>query len=113
MKLCKIFAAVLCGSVIHLSLSSARADLYWDANGTNAGGSDTGTAAGTWGTDNFWNTDPDGNATPGAWAADETAVFSAGTNVTGTYNVTLNGTQSASGAAIRRGYSYISPVEPN
>ncbi len=89
--------------VLAFNFSTASAQLYWDANGANPGGSDTNTAAGTWGADSFWNTDPDGNAAPGAWVADETAVFSAGSNVTGTYDVTLNGTQSASGIQFKDG----------
>ncbi|HEX4416110.1 MAG TPA: autotransporter-associated beta strand repeat-containing protein [Lacipirellulaceae bacterium] len=99
------FCKSLIASVIVLAVSSpaAKADLYWDSNGANPGGSDTDTAIGTWGTSNFWSTDPDGNAATGAWAPDETAVFSAGSNVTGTYNVTLGGTQSASGIRFEEG----------
>ena len=89
--------------VVVASSLAAKADLYWDSNGANTGGSDTDTASGTWGTDNFWSLDPNGSAATGAWVPDETGVFSAGSNVTGTYNVTLNGTQSASGLRFEEG----------
>ncbi len=82
-----------------LSLThSAKAQLYWDINGTTAGGSSTTTAAGTWDTvTSNWNTVADGTGTTGLWtgsSAPVTAVFSAGTNVNSTavYGVTVSGT---------------------
>jgi fibronectin-binding autotransporter adhesin len=83
--------------------TTARAQLYWDTNGATAGGSDSATAAGTWGADNFWSTSAEGTAATGAWAADELAVFSAGTNVTGTYDVALSGTQAVTGITVEEG----------
>lgn len=85
------------------SFAVVRADLYWDVNGASAGGSDTDTAPGIWGMNNFWSTDSEGNVETGPWVADETAVFSAGSNVTGTYTVTLSGTQSAAGIRFEEG----------
>jgi hypothetical protein len=42
-----------------LAISYAHAtNLYWDSNSTTAGAGATPT--GTWGTSNFWNTDPTG-----------------------------------------------------
>ena len=79
------------------------ADLYWDSNSDSAGGSNSDTAPGTWGVDDFWSTDPNGLAVTGAWVADETAVFSADFNVFGTYDVTLDGTQSAGGIRFEEG----------
>jgi fibronectin-binding autotransporter adhesin len=90
--------------ILAFGLSTAvRADLYWDINGATAGGSNSATAAGTWGVDNFWSTSSTGTAATGPWVAGETAVFSAGSGVTGTYDVTLNGTQSASGLTFEEG----------
>jgi autotransporter-associated beta strand protein len=79
------------------------ADAYWDVNGAGEGGSDLDVAPGTWGTDNFWSTSDTGGAATGAWVADDVAVFSAGTDVTGTYSVTVSGTQSASGVRFEEG----------
>ncbi|MES2920335.1 MAG: autotransporter-associated beta strand repeat-containing protein [Verrucomicrobiota bacterium] len=60
---------------------SARAtDLFWDTNDITDG---SGAVAGTWGTSNFWNTDPLGGAA-GAFQAltaiGDNVFFSAGTN---------------------------------
>jgi len=102
MKRCASLTVAL--FVLSSGLSTAvQAERYWDVNGATAGGSNSTTAAGTWGVDNFWSTSSAGTAATGAWVADETAVFSAGTNVTGTYDVTLSGTQSASGLTFEEG----------
>src|ERR1051325_6912078 len=77
-----------------LALSNAAihaAVKYWDSNGTTAGAGVNPT--GTWGSSAFWSTASDGTATPGAWTSGDTAVFSAGTDATGTGIVTLSGTQ--------------------
>jgi autotransporter-associated beta strand protein len=79
------------------------ADRFWDTNSDTAGGSNSDTAPGTWGVDNFWSTAADGLAVTGPWVVDDTAVFSADTNVTGTYDVTLSGTQSAGGVRFEDG----------
>ncbi len=86
----------------------AVADLYWDTNGAAAGGSAGTTAPGTWGIDNFWSTSAAGTAATSGWTAGETAVFSAGTNVTGTYDVTLDGTQDIAGIRFEEGHVSIS-----
>ncbi|MBA3481095.1 MAG: autotransporter-associated beta strand repeat-containing protein, partial [Pirellulales bacterium] len=83
--------------------TDVRADLYWDSNGASAGGSNSDTAPGAWGVDNFWGADPIGLAVTGPWVADETAVFSADANVIGTYDVTVSATQSASGIRFEEG----------
>src|SRR5687767_283852 len=62
---------------------SSAADLFWDIDGATPGGSGTANAVGTWGTSNFWSTSSAGDIATGAWVADSTAVFSAGTDVTG------------------------------
>ena len=87
----------------NLSLGTA-APLYWDGNGTSAGAGTTPT--GTWGTSNFWNTDPTGGA-GGAFQTSTTIAddvfFAAGSDATGTYTVTLNGTQSARSLTFNNG----------
>jgi fibronectin-binding autotransporter adhesin len=85
-------------------LFPARAQsLYWDVNGTNSGGSSNNVAPGTWGVDNFWSTSSAGtNATTG-WTSGDTAVFSAGTNVTGSYTVNVSGNQTAGGITFQAG----------
>ncbi|MDD1748378.1 MAG: HYR domain-containing protein, partial [Methanothrix sp.] len=84
--------------------SRAATTSYWDANGTNPGASPGGgSATGTWGTDNFWSTTPAG-INPGAWTSGYTAVFSAGTDASGTFIVTLGGTlPTAAGVTFEEG----------
>jgi len=75
--------------------AGAANDLYWDTNGTTAG---SGAATGTWGTNNFWNTDVDGiaNAFQISTAAINDLHFQAGTNGT-TGTITVSGSQLAGG----------------
>jgi len=87
------------------SVSVPAAEVYWDANGPSSGGSSDFTASGTWGSSEFWNTDPDGGAGTFSTAVDfgDTAVFSAGNDVTGAYSVTVSGTQSVVGVRVEEG----------
>src|SRR5882672_3576445 len=94
---------VISGKVQKRQMKPARADLFWDSNGTGTGGSATTTAPGTWGTSNFWSTDSTGASATGAWVPGENAIFSAGTNVTGAYTVTVNGPQSLGTLTIQEG----------
>lgn len=76
-------------------------DLYWDTNGTTDG---TGPVAGTWGSSNFWNSDPLGIAATfqTATSATNDVHFSAGTNgAAGT--ITVSGTQFANGLYFEEG----------
>lgn len=83
------------------------ATLFWDSNGAAAG---AGTApAGTWGTSAFWSnnsttTNP-GTSTTAATVTTlkDDVYFSAGTDATGSYAVTLNGIQSARQVIIEEG----------
>ncbi|NBW85909.1 MAG: hypothetical protein EBR23_03520, partial [Planctomycetia bacterium] len=81
-------------------MASAQSTLYWDTNGTADG---SGAATGTWGTSNFWNTDPTGGA-GGAFQTATTSAdnlfISAGTNGTaGT--ITVDTTQAANSITFR------------
>jgi fibronectin-binding autotransporter adhesin len=84
-------------SATAISGAWAANDLYWDSDGTTAGGSSGNTAVGTWGTSVFWNTNSGG----GAGTLTETTTnlndlhFSASTDVSGNYTVTVDGNQSA------------------
>ncbi len=76
------------------SLSNvAKADLYWDINGTDAGATNdgAGSATGVWDdiTTPNWSTDSTGGSATQTWATGNTAFFSAGTNATGTSTVTI------------------------
>jgi uncharacterized repeat protein (TIGR01451 family) len=90
------FFVALCGVA-----PGAWAQLYWDSNGTDPGAGVTPT--GIWGTDAFWNTLLDGTGATGAWTPGSLAVFSAGTDASGTFTVTVSGTQTATGMAIEEG----------
>ncbi len=86
-------------------LGTARAQtLYWDVNGNGTAG--TGASpTGTWSTGTgSWNTNA--NGTGGSivnWTNGRDAVFSAGTNGTGTYTVTVSGTVGVSSINIQEG----------
>jgi fibronectin-binding autotransporter adhesin len=99
----KLVGAAACVALGLVMAGSARGDLFWDSDGATAGGSANTVAPGTWGTSNFWSTDSTGAAATGAWVAGENAIFSAGTDVTGTYAVTVNGTQSVGNITIQEG----------
>lgn len=79
----------------------ATPEFYWDANDTIAGAGATPT--GTWGTNAFWTSTADGTGTPVAWTAGNDAVFSAGTDAVASFDVTLNGIQSAGGVKFEEG----------
>ncbi len=67
----------------------AHAQLYWDMDGATAGAGGA-TPTGVWnGTNTNWSTSSTGNVATGAWVADQTAVFSAGSNATGAFTVTV------------------------
>jgi autotransporter-associated beta strand protein len=78
-----------------VSLRPAAA-LYWDANG-GAAGAGGPTPTGTWGVDNYWNTNSAGVSTNGTqgWESGKAAIFSAGTDAVGTFTVNVSGTQTA------------------
>ena len=89
--------------IVFASSSAFAANLYWDGNGTSAG---AGTApAGTWGSSAFWSTSSAGTATTAntlTTTADQ-LVFSAGSDATGSYTITVSGTQNARQLSIEEG----------
>lgn len=83
--LCAVFAAGLLAA----DVSFAQTSVYWDLNGVTAGASVTPTGA--WNTAGAanWNAASDGTGALANWTQSNHAVFSAGTDATGTYTVTL------------------------
>jgi autotransporter-associated beta strand protein len=74
---------------------------YWDLNGATAG---AGTApAGTWNsTSTNWSSSSGGTVVTGPWA-EQNAIFSAGTDSTGSYTVSVSGTQVVANLLVQRG----------
>jgi autotransporter-associated beta strand protein len=78
-------------------------NLYWDLNGSAAGAGGPSPSA-TWdATSPFWNTNSDGTIATAPWLPGSTAIFSAGTDATGPYTITLIGTQALGGITIDSG----------
>jgi autotransporter-associated beta strand protein len=85
-----------------LCLNFARgADLYWDTNDSAAG---AGTGTGTWGSDDFWTSDPLGLTATGSYIANSDVLFSAGAGAgTFTVSVASGSNQQASSLAFQEG----------
>jgi autotransporter-associated beta strand protein len=94
--------AALLLPLITLASTPLSAALYWDLNGDTAGAGVTPTAIFN-ATNSNWNTDSTGGTAPGIWVAGETAVFSAGTDATGPFTVTITGTHTAAGVVVEEG----------
>lgn len=94
--------------VLTASPVAAQTTFYWDTNGVTAG-TGTGAQTGSWATNGGagnrqrWTTTSDGTGTPGLWTAGSNAVFSAGTNGTGTQTVTLIAAMSVSSLVVEEG----------
>lgn len=99
-----LYHAVAAATAGLLIASPAHSEtLFWDSNGTSAGAGLDPT--GTWGSDPFWTTSSVGTLpTFGTSTTSEDKVnFSAGSDTTGAYTVTLNGTQYAQYVSARTG----------
>jgi hypothetical protein len=78
-------------------------NLYWDINGPAAGAGGP-SPSGTWdASSSLWNTNSDGAIATGPWRPGATAIFSAGTDATGSYTISLVGTQAVSGITVDSG----------
>lgn len=80
--------------------------LYWDTNGNTAGAG--ATPNGTWinnnsGPNRIWTSNSAGTTATGRWNDSNTAVFSAGSDATGSYTVTVSGTVAVSGITVEEG----------
>jgi fibronectin-binding autotransporter adhesin len=96
-------AAVLIGFLL-AGAASAQTTLWWDING-NTAGSGGPTPSGTWDTNNgnkVWSTNSGGTSKT-AWASGDAANFSAGTDATGAFTVTVSGTQNAASITVDEG----------
>lgn len=90
-----------CALLAYASSLTAQS-LYWDSNGSAAGAG--ATPAGNWTSSSFWNTLSDGTGATGAWTPGATAVFSAGADATGAYQITLDaGTTTFGGLTVEDG----------
>ncbi len=104
--------ALAVGSLLSGSLR-AQTVLYWDTNGATAGAGGP-SPSGPWSDNNGsknrnWNTTADGSTTwPTSWVAGATAHFSAGTDATGAYSVTVSGTQQVADIYVDQGSPTIS-----
>src|SRR5437870_13217460 len=89
----------LCAASLHAAVK------YWDINGATAGAGGA-TPSGTWdtGTTANWTTDSTGSSAATTWASANTAIFSAGTDATGLFTVTLVGTETIDGFSANEGY---------
>lgn len=75
--------------------------VYWDRNGATAGAGSS--PSGTWDqSSSNWSSDPNGAATPGLWGT-QTAIFSAGSDATNAYTVTVGGTVAVNNLVVRQG----------
>jgi hypothetical protein len=87
--------------------TQAQSIVYWDANSTTAGAGGS-TPSGTWATGNAahhrrWSTNSAGTSPTSGWVSGDDAVFSAGTDATGAYTVTVSGTQNVSSITVQEG----------
>ena len=98
------WATVVAGLVVAGPLPAIGQTLrYWDIDGQvpGAGGP---TPSGTWDSSAAnWSPAEAGDVATEAWQAGQFAVFSAGTDAIGSFNVTLTGTNSAAGVTVRQG----------
>ena len=102
MKKHPLFLAVLLSTAAASRVGATT--VYWDTNADSPGAGNP--ANGAW-TGAFWSLDPEGQlpvTTP--WVANDTAVFSAGTDATGAY--TVSGNASAAGITVEEGALIIS-----
>lgn len=72
--------------LLTVSVSTAQSTVYWDTNGASAG---SGNSAANWGGSN-WTTDTTGSSATVPWTNGNAAVFSAGTDGTGSWAVTID-----------------------
>ncbi len=81
--------------------------VYWDLNGASAG-SGGPAPSGNWGGNAAWNTAADGTAATVPWIPNSVASFAAGSDATGSYSISLTGTQQVAGLEFRSGSATLS-----
>ncbi|HOY54732.1 MAG TPA: autotransporter-associated beta strand repeat-containing protein [Opitutaceae bacterium] len=92
-------AFALCALAAH-----AQTTVYWDTNDATSG---AGTGDGTW-TGANWTTSPDGTEKTSSWTDSNNVIFSAGTNLTGTYTVTVDSNVTTNNVMIDEGSPVLS-----
>src|SRR3954452_23544043 len=103
MRVCSLIATLFL-FVLLGAASPLRAAVFWDVDTTNKAGSGGATPSGIWSAIKAdWNANADGTGIPTIWTPGETAIFAAGTDATGSYTVTVSGTQSLSGLTVEEG----------
>lgn len=81
--------------------SAPAATLYWDTNDSTTGSGNTG---GIWSlVDDNWSSDANGEATATTFSNGDEAVFSAGTDGTGGWTVTVSGTVATNSVTFKEG----------
>jgi len=85
-------------------IGGSAAESYWDVDGATPGAGGA-SPAGTWdaSTTANWSSDSTGASAATMWPAGGQAVFAAGTNATGNYTVTVNGTPVIGGLTFEEG----------
>ncbi|MDB6028337.1 MAG: Autotransporter-associated beta strand repeat protein, partial [Verrucomicrobiales bacterium] len=77
---------------------------YWDINGVTNGSGPTSAPSGTWSsTTAFWNSSSSGTSAPGTFPFGNAAVFSAGTNATNAFTVTVGSAQTVDSIFVEEG----------
>jgi len=92
-------AFALCALAAH-----AQTTVYWDTNDATSG---AGPGDGTW-TGANWTTSPDGTEKTSSWTDSNNVIFSAGTNLTGTYTVTVDSNVTTNNVMIDEGSPVLS-----
>lgn len=91
-------------AVLSLAQLADAQMLYWDRNGATAGAGGGTAPSGAWtNTSRNWSTSAAGTVSTVKWSANRDAVFSAGTNATGSYTITISGTQRVSSVTVQEG----------
>lgn len=104
MRCQRLFSACLLLTVVLTTEAAVAADAFWDINGTGTGAGGA-TPEGTWNSANTnWNSNSGGTAATAAWVAGNRAYFAAGTDATGAYTVTVDGTQSIDNLDVQEGH---------
>lgn len=99
--------------VLVASSTNGQSTLYWDINGSTSGaGNVGGFTDGTWGIDNFWSTDPNGEVATGAWVDGDNAVFSAGSDAVNHF-ITIDGTQNLNSLTVEDGLVFLATGTAN